>query len=194
MSSAEASPAAFQRPRLYEQLADHITSFIEAQGLGPGDRLPPERALAAELGVSRTTLSRALVALEVRGRVEVQHGNGAVILDPAARQAGPLPWVGSPADELLALAATLLTTVVAAAAEASPSAREALLAPDGRPESWGSVWPRLRRLAGDSALTATLDALGRLPEPDPAALADLCGRVRRGRADEAATAARTLWG
>lgn len=67
------------RPRLYQQLADHISDFIEAQGLVPGDRLPPERELAAELGVSRATLSRALVALEVSGRVEVRHGDGAVI-------------------------------------------------------------------------------------------------------------------
>ena len=33
----------------------------------PGDRLPPERELAAKLGVSRASLSQALVALEVQG-------------------------------------------------------------------------------------------------------------------------------
>lgn len=70
---------AFRRPRLYEQLADHLTEFIEAQGLVPGDKLPPERELAAALGVSRATLSQALVALEVRGRVDVRHGDGVVV-------------------------------------------------------------------------------------------------------------------
>jgi hypothetical protein len=38
-----------ERPRLYVQLADHIARFIEAQGLSPGDRLPPERRLLADL-------------------------------------------------------------------------------------------------------------------------------------------------
>lgn len=48
-------------PRLYEQ----ITRWIDRNGLGGGDRLPSERELAARLGVSRATVSQALVALEV---------------------------------------------------------------------------------------------------------------------------------
>ena len=77
-----------RRPRLYEQLADHITAFIDAQGLSPGERLPPERLLAEQLGVSRATLAQALVALEVRGVVDVRHGDGAVLReDRAARHA-----------------------------------------------------------------------------------------------------------
>jgi len=39
----KAAAPRFARPRLYQQLAVHITDFIEAQGLSPGDRLPPER-------------------------------------------------------------------------------------------------------------------------------------------------------
>jgi len=73
-----------RRPRLYEQLADHITAFIEAQGLSPGERLPPERLLAEQLGVSRATLAQALVALEVRGVVDVRHGEGAVLREATA--------------------------------------------------------------------------------------------------------------
>jgi DNA-binding transcriptional regulator YhcF (GntR family) len=76
----KAAAPRFARPRLYQQLAVHITDFIEAQGLSPGDRLPPERELAVELGVSRATLSQALVALEMQGRVAVRHGDGAVVL------------------------------------------------------------------------------------------------------------------
>jgi GntR family transcriptional repressor for pyruvate dehydrogenase complex len=85
-------PGRLKRPRLYEQLAEHISNFIEAQGLSPGDRLPPERSLAAELGVSRASLAQALVALEIRGRVEIQHGNGAVIRE------APTPDAGRSAD------------------------------------------------------------------------------------------------
>ena len=47
--------------------------------LQPGDKLPAERELAARLGVSRATLSQALVALEVIGAVAVRHGDGTVV-------------------------------------------------------------------------------------------------------------------
>jgi GntR family transcriptional repressor for pyruvate dehydrogenase complex len=67
------------RPRLYEQVAEQITSWIDENGLKPGDRLPPERELATRLGVSRATVSQALVALEVIGVVAVRHGDGAVL-------------------------------------------------------------------------------------------------------------------
>ena len=41
-----ALPRPLLRTRLYEQVAEQITSWIAANGLGPGDRLPPERELA----------------------------------------------------------------------------------------------------------------------------------------------------
>ncbi|AOT03001.1 FadR/GntR family transcriptional regulator [Arthrobacter sp. U41] len=68
------------RPRLYEQLVEQIMDFIESAQLGPGDTLPAERELAERLGVSRATLAQALVALEVLGVIDVQHGTGAVLV------------------------------------------------------------------------------------------------------------------
>src|SRR3954463_7983718 len=76
--SASALPR-LTRTRLYEQVAEQITSWIESNGLTSGDRLPPERELAQRLGVSRATLSQALVALEVIGVVAVRHGDGTVV-------------------------------------------------------------------------------------------------------------------
>jgi len=69
-----------QRPRLYEQVVQQLITWSRTSGLGPGDRLPPERELAARLGVSRATLAQALVALEVTGVVSVRHGDGTVLL------------------------------------------------------------------------------------------------------------------
>lgn len=69
------------RTRLYEQVAEQITAWIDSNGLTTGDRLPPERELAQRLGVSRATLSQALVALEVIGVVTVRHGDGTVLSD-----------------------------------------------------------------------------------------------------------------
>lgn len=46
-----------------------------------GQRLPPERTLAATLGVSRLTLRAALAALTARGLLAVKHGSGYVVQD-----------------------------------------------------------------------------------------------------------------
>src|SRR5690349_20840089 len=86
MSEPPAFPGRLVRSRLYEQVAQQITTWIADNGLEPGDRLPAERELAQRLGVSRATLSQALVALEVIGVVAVRHGDGTVVT--GHRQAG----------------------------------------------------------------------------------------------------------
>lgn len=146
-------PARFPRPRLYQQLAEHITSFIEAQGLSPGDRLPPERELAVELGVSRATLAQALVALEMQGRVAVRHGDGAIVLDPAERVAAVVAALAGYTEESLESArlpvmAGLLAAAALAPAEerAAPGARLAAGAPAQE------VWDALRSAVGVSPL------------------------------------------
>jgi len=71
------------RPRLYEQVVTQIQAWIAENRVGVGDRLPPERELAARLGVSRATVSQALVAMEVAGMVSVRHGDGVILMEPA---------------------------------------------------------------------------------------------------------------
>src|SRR5262245_23743957 len=53
----------------YAQIEDRVSEAIAAGDLQPGDRLPPERELAGQLGVSRMTLRQALQTLERRGLV-----------------------------------------------------------------------------------------------------------------------------
>jgi GntR family transcriptional repressor for pyruvate dehydrogenase complex len=64
------------RSRLYEQLAARLLDYVEVTGLKVGERLPSERDLAAALQVSRASVRQATVALEVRGTLEVRHGDG----------------------------------------------------------------------------------------------------------------------
>jgi DNA-binding FadR family transcriptional regulator len=64
-----------------------LLGWARESGLGPGDRLPPERDLAVRLGVSRATLAQALVALEVTGVVSVRHGDGTVLLSAPRTEA-----------------------------------------------------------------------------------------------------------
>jgi DNA-binding FadR family transcriptional regulator len=62
--------------RLYRQIADQIRGLIERGEYAPGARLPPERDLAKQLGVSRPSVREALIALEVEGLVDVRIGSG----------------------------------------------------------------------------------------------------------------------
>ncbi|MBB5539404.1 FadR/GntR family transcriptional regulator [Rhizobium giardinii] len=56
-----------------------LKDFIDAEGLEPGDRLPPERDLALKLGMPRTALRRMLGALEKEGRLIRHVGRGTFI-------------------------------------------------------------------------------------------------------------------
>src|SRR5512142_3349492 len=66
--------------RLYRQIADQITALIEGGEYAAGARLPPERDLARQLGVSRPSVREALIALEVEGLVDVRIGSGIYVL------------------------------------------------------------------------------------------------------------------
>ena len=65
--------------KLYRQIADSIAAEIETGRYRPGDRLPTERDLALQFGVSRPTLREALIALEILGLIEAKHGHGILV-------------------------------------------------------------------------------------------------------------------
>jgi GntR family transcriptional regulator, transcriptional repressor for pyruvate dehydrogenase complex len=107
--------------RLYRQIADQLRGLIAAGEFALGSRLPPERDLAVQLGVSRPSVREALIALEVEGLVEVRMGSGiyvtALEAAPAARSAmdtvlGPFDIIRARAlveAELAAIAARACT-------------------------------------------------------------------------------------
>ena len=174
------------RPRLYQQLAEHITAFIEAQGLSPGDRLPPERELAVELGVSRATLAQALVALEMQGRVAVRHGDGAVVLDPAERVAAVVSALAGYTPESLETARLpVMAGVLAAAAFGDPELRAAAADLEAEGATAPDVWSAVRRAAGVSPLVDIDVALEQAGAPIPrrivADLPALLAEIRAGR-------------
>jgi GntR family transcriptional repressor for pyruvate dehydrogenase complex len=63
-------------PRVYMVIVDQIRKLIENGVLTPGDKLPTERVLAEELGVSRSSMREALTALEVMGIIDSKPGSG----------------------------------------------------------------------------------------------------------------------
>jgi GntR family transcriptional regulator, transcriptional repressor for pyruvate dehydrogenase complex len=73
------------RDALPDQIAARLIDLITERRLKAGDRLPPERELAASMGVSRSSLREALRALAMLGVAEMRHGDGTYVtsLDPA---------------------------------------------------------------------------------------------------------------
>ena len=68
-----------RRDTLHEQVADRIQGLIIDRSLRIGDRLPGERNLAEQVGVSRTVIREAIHVLRGRGLVEVRPGSGSYI-------------------------------------------------------------------------------------------------------------------
>lgn len=60
----------------YEQLRRQLADLVGSGVLGPGDRLPPVRQLAADLGLAVGTVARAYRELEAAGLVRTRRGGG----------------------------------------------------------------------------------------------------------------------
>ena len=60
--------------KLYMLVVDQIKSLIESETLKCGEKLPSERDLSLEFGLSRSTVREAISALEIMGLVEVKSG------------------------------------------------------------------------------------------------------------------------
>jgi GntR family transcriptional repressor for pyruvate dehydrogenase complex len=67
------------REAVPQQIVARLLDLIQQRHLGPGDRLPAERELAATMGVSRSSLREALRALTVLGVCEMRHGTGTYV-------------------------------------------------------------------------------------------------------------------
>src|SRR5260370_10465888 len=65
--------------KLYQQIARAIAAAIVEGRYAPGDKLPSERELADEFGVSRPTIRDAMIALEFQGLVEARQGSGVYV-------------------------------------------------------------------------------------------------------------------
>ena len=65
--------------RLVDQVAEAIQNMVVSGQLEPGKRLPPERELAEQIGVSRTVIREAVQILVTKGLLETKHGIGTVV-------------------------------------------------------------------------------------------------------------------
>lgn len=204
------------RPRLYEQVAEQIATWVADNGLGAGDRLPPERDLATRLGVSRATVSQALVALEVVGAVTVRHGDGAIltggsgvrrITEAIREHAQRLPDVIDARDALetkiAALAAQRRSDADADAIDAALDGMEADIDAGGRgvagdeqfhaavtAAAHSTLLARMMAEISELVLETRIESLGQpgRPRDSLAAHRRIAAAIRAGDADEAARA------
>jgi GntR family transcriptional repressor for pyruvate dehydrogenase complex len=75
-----------QSSRLYEQIVQQIEESVLNGGLKEGDKLPAERELALQFGVSRTAVREAIKALQEKGLVEAMPGRGTFITSGKSNQ------------------------------------------------------------------------------------------------------------
>ncbi len=108
--------------RLYQQIADQIRELIRQGGFDVGTRLPPERDLAQQLGVSRPSLREAMIALDVEGTVEIKGGSGVYVCRRPERPDKATAELGDSPMELMQVRSALEGTgVLLACAHATPA-------------------------------------------------------------------------
>lgn len=75
---------AIKKSGLAEEITTRLLNLIKERQLRPGDKLPPERELAAMMQVSRPPLREALRALSIMNVIEIRQGDGTYVssLDP----------------------------------------------------------------------------------------------------------------
>jgi DNA-binding transcriptional MocR family regulator len=70
----------------YRQIAEQITNAVKDGVLRPGDRLPPQRELAQELGVDLTTVTRAYTEVRLAGLLDAYGAGGTYISSSLAER------------------------------------------------------------------------------------------------------------
>lgn len=113
-----------QPQRLSDGVVSQLVEAIRAGHLRQGEKLPSERQLTEQLGVSRVSVREGLRMLELLEMIEVKQGRGAFVVASEVRPSGRLlrHWLSAHRDEvmeLLEVREALEATAAALAAERS---------------------------------------------------------------------------
>lgn len=100
------------RGSVREEILHHLERLIVTGVLRPGDKLATERALATELGVSRSALREALLRLEAAGLVERRQGSGTRVSPRAPLTAVLASYLRGEGDSAQIAASAEFRTVV----------------------------------------------------------------------------------
>ena len=169
--SAPRPPAPEDDSRGIDAVVQRLSELMEAPDVLPGSRLPTERALAEELGVSRTLVRRAFARLEGAGRVVRIIGSGTYVADAAAPPPAPPPATRSDYSPREIMEARLLieprfaSVIVMHANKAAMQAiRDAMINAERAPdfvtfEHWDGQFHQMLAEATHNALIVDLNAV-----------------------------------
>jgi GntR family transcriptional repressor for pyruvate dehydrogenase complex len=141
------------RASLPEQVFRQLVAAVLDGRYAPGDRLPPQRTLAADLGVNMASLREGIKRLEQLRLVDVKHGDAMRVRD----------WRGSSGLDVLAYAVTVDPALTKALFEA----RRLLLVESAR------LAAERRTPDHERALQELADAFAAAPDDAAAQLVDL---------------------
>ena len=134
-------------PRLYEHIARALEQAIEVGRYKPGNRLPSERELSEEFGVSRPVVREAIIVLELQGLVRRRQGAGVYVAaqtpaNPASTEDADGPFEVTEARRLL---------------EGEIAALAAVAATDKQIEEMASIIERIGDMRTDQATREQAD-------------------------------------
>jgi DNA-binding FadR family transcriptional regulator len=174
--------------KLYQQIARAIATAIGDGRYGPGDKLPSERELADDFGVSRPTIRDAMIALEFQGLVEARQGSGVYVNaaappgeDSAEAEVGALELTEARRlfeGEACALSAATITEADLARLEQVVGQMASSIAADEAERLEQDFHLAIARATGNAAIEAGVADLWTLRQQSPACVALL----RRARA------------
>lgn len=146
---------AIEPKRLYRQIAEQLRQLMASGEFQVGTRLPAERDLAIQLGVSRPSVREALIALEVEGIIEVRTGSG-IYVKQAQRSVTQAPGASdTPADwgPLEVMSARILVESEVAALAAQNASKTDLKTIRAALQKCGRRPPRAKCLAGGRSVS-----------------------------------------
>ncbi|HEY9323684.1 MAG TPA: GntR family transcriptional regulator [Agromyces sp.] len=157
-------------PRAWRTVLEHVETQLLEGALRPGDRLPGERALSAELGVGRSSVREALRVLEVLGLIRTAAGSGPnsgaiIIATPGGGMSAlmrlQVAASGFPVADIVRTRLILESSVAGDLAEATAGARAS--AGDPADASAATDAPAAPNLAPAALLLDAMDSPGLTP-------------------------------
>lgn len=174
-NAREPGPAPVCRANLSTLILHQLRDYVVAQGLVDGDRLPPERELAARLSVSRPTLRSALQWLSQRGALRRVQGGGtflqpnflSVLVDVPGYGGAAGPPLAAVVETRLILEPLLIQMAAERAGTAELDGLKAAVVRSAQkidnPDAWRQhdlhFHLRLARLSGNAVLADTVKSL-----------------------------------
>ncbi|MFN2490706.1 MAG: FadR/GntR family transcriptional regulator [Actinomycetota bacterium] len=174
--------------RLSDGVTEELLGAIRSGAFSPGEKLPSERRLAEQFGVSRVSVREGLRVLELLEVVDVRQGRGAFVVTPHARPSGQLlrHWLLAHREEVLELlevrealevtaahAAALQGAAVDPPPEVAPEEVDRLVTEDIR------FHTTVARSGGNHVLASLVEELNGVLEPSRYAMFVIPGRARR---------------